>query len=243
MVNLEKKFQWARKIPGLYAFFRSVYFRFIYKDKLVQRLTRHLDGRPEVFFVQIGSNDGVVFDPLRKLILKNTSWRGIFVEPVSFIFERLKANYDNDSRFIFENSAINSDGKPMEFYYVSPEAAKHIDLPEHGNLLGAFDREHIICNLGKVIEPYLVAETMNCLTLPGLLEKHAVKSFDVLHVDTEGYDLKILSQLDFARYKPEVILVEYICLEPADRVKMKNLLTDNGYVVYFGDDDYLAIRR
>src|ERR1700692_184685 len=55
------------------------------------------------FFVNIGANDGVAGDPLVDLIRHNGWCKGIFVEPVSFLFERLRKNYGSSDRFIFEN--------------------------------------------------------------------------------------------------------------------------------------------
>ena len=46
-------------------------------------------GDKKVQIVQIGSNDGRAGDPLYHLLHKKTTWRGLFVESVSYIFERL----------------------------------------------------------------------------------------------------------------------------------------------------------
>jgi hypothetical protein len=67
---------------------------------------RTFEARENVFFVQIGSNDGSRGDPLYAAVRRHGHWRGILVEPVPFVFERLKNNYDNDPRLIFENVAI-----------------------------------------------------------------------------------------------------------------------------------------
>ena len=84
----------------------------------------------EAVVVQIGSNDGRTGDPLHDLIGRRKSWSALFVEPVPFVFQRLKSNYSGDGRFRFENSVIN-DGSDITFYWVSEEAKKSIpNLPE-----------------------------------------------------------------------------------------------------------------
>jgi hypothetical protein len=46
-------------------------------------------------FIQVGSNDGKLNDPLRKFVLKNFL-EGIMIEPQSEIFQQLKENYEEN---------------------------------------------------------------------------------------------------------------------------------------------------
>ena len=46
----------------------------------------------DFFFIQVGANDGITGDDLRKYILKY-QWHGILVEPVPYVFDRLIKNY------------------------------------------------------------------------------------------------------------------------------------------------------
>ncbi len=64
-----------------------------------------LFGEEKTSVVQIGSNDGITGDPLHKLIVKHKKWTALFVEPVPLLVEKLKKNYNNDSRFIFERES------------------------------------------------------------------------------------------------------------------------------------------
>jgi len=48
-------------------------------------------------------------------------------------------------------------------------------------------------------------------TLTSILDQHAmVAEFDLLSVDVEGHDLAVLEALDFARYRPRVIVIEIL---------------------------------
>jgi hypothetical protein len=60
--------------------------------------------------VQIGSNNGKSGDPIYRIILQRKGWKGLFVEPVPYLFHQLKTNYGNNPRFKFENSVINHGG-------------------------------------------------------------------------------------------------------------------------------------
>ena len=99
--------------------------------------------RRNVFFVQVGSNDGVHGDPLRLWIIKYR-WRGILIEPVQHLFEKLKHNYRDSEGLIFENTAIAETDGYKTFYRLSEKAAHH---PEFAQCLGSFDKEMLFrCN-------------------------------------------------------------------------------------------------
>src|SRR4051812_3099016 len=81
-------------IPGLWRFPRA--YAAVWKavevvlPTVTKRIQRELAKRDEVFFVQIGSNDGKRNDPIHDLAIGNESWNGLFVEPVPQLFEKLK---------------------------------------------------------------------------------------------------------------------------------------------------------
>src|SRR5574342_485666 len=76
---------------------------------------------PEAQVVQIGSNDGITRDPLGRLLRKKKGWKAVLVEPVPYLFERLKKNYGGSNRFTFENVAVNN-GEKACFYWVDESA-------------------------------------------------------------------------------------------------------------------------
>ncbi|MBT8114607.1 MAG: hypothetical protein KJP04_04470, partial [Arenicella sp.] len=96
--------------PALLGVFRRIY-RTLFPVpapalEVQQHILKILSGKTSVFFVQVGSNDGIHGDPLHDIIATNKNWIGIFIEPVGFLFERLVRNYGISKRFIFENKAI-----------------------------------------------------------------------------------------------------------------------------------------
>jgi len=192
--------------------------------------------------VQIGSNDGKTDDPIHQLLLKRKGWQGLFVEPVPYIFERLKQSYPTEPRFRYENAAIN-DGSSATFYWVDATAKQRIpDLPEWYDQLGSFCREHIVNHLDGILEPYIISQEVRGITLGQLFEKHAIGKIDILHIDTEGYDYKVLSQLDLSRHEPSVILFEYKHLAEGEREKSIHMLTPK-YELYDLGSDFLAVNR
>jgi FkbM family methyltransferase len=202
-----------------------------------------LRDRPAVFFIQVGSNDGVQGDPIHDLILLNTGWSGIFIEPVRSVFQQLKRNYREAPRFVFENTAIGKEKEKVKFYYVSEKARtqRGNSLPFWFDQLGSFDRNHILKQLDGRLEPFIIEELIECVPMQEILDRNHVERFDLLHVDTEGFDCQVISQIDFTRYQPKVILYEHHHLSHEERQKVTSLLSSWGYRLSVYDGDTLAI--
>ena len=208
--------------------------------KLNELLLRVADNTDNFFFIEIGSNDGVIHDPLYQHIIHN-QWRGILIEPVKYYFNRLKANYSANPNLIFENIAISTTDETRDIYRIR-EGVDH--LPAWCNGLGSFYKEVLLKHQWAIpnIEDYIITEPVVCMSLPSLLSKHRVEVLDVLLIDTEGYDYEIVKQLDFARYRPKLLLYEHKHLTPSDRQSCELLLQSQGYRLATHFSNSLAYR-
>lgn len=191
--------------------------------------------------VQIGSNDGKTGDPLHDWLKKKKGWSAVFVEPVPFLFKRLQQTYSGESRFAFENTVIN-DGSDVSFFWASPDARAALsDLPAWWDQLGGLSREHIINHIPE-LEPFIESATLSGISLTNLFERHAIDNIDLLHIDTEGADYKILSQLNLIRFRPRVILYERKHLSE-DEHKQSIHFLKNDYELFNLGADMLAINK
>ena len=235
--------QFLKRIPLIGDLTISIYRRLrLNKNSSTFWINKYLKNI-DLNIVQIGSNDGDTGDPIFELVKKNKRWKALFVEPVPYLFEKLKNNYNQDSRFIFENVAIN-DGTNQIFYSVKEEAKKQIaNLPLWYDQLGSFNREHILNHLDGILEPYIIETNVNGLTLSHLFKRNKIDNLDLLHIDTEGYDYKILSQLDLKKYNPTIILFEHTHLQDSEKKKAVIFLKDNYYIFGFGGDFLCIIKN
>lgn len=191
--------------------------------------------------VQIGSNDGKTGDPLHNWLMSKKGWSAVFVEPVPFLFERLKATYSGEKRFTFENAVIN-DGSEIQFFWVSQDARSELpDLPFWWDQLGGFSREHIT-NHNPELEPFIESTTLPGISLTDLFERHELDRIDLLHIDAEGADYKILSQLNLDLFHPRVILYERKHLSEDEHKKSLQFL-QKVYVLFNLGADMLAISK
>ena len=72
---------------------------------------------PSAVFIEIGSNAGDHHDHLRPLILSR-QWRGLMVEPVPYVFDRLQSNYGDLDRVTLVNVAIADRDGRLPFYHL-----------------------------------------------------------------------------------------------------------------------------
>ena len=211
-----------------------------FRDGLAySRLQRRLAGRrlvtafaeayPDAFFIEIGANDGEQDDHLHAHILASR-WRGLMVEPVPYVFERLRRNYAGVDRVTLENAAIADRDGALPFFYLA-EAPEGEVVPNWYTEIGSFSRDlvlghgHLIGN----IEDRLVETSVPCLTFESLCRKHGVEQLDLMLIDTEGYDAQILRSVDLAARHPRLLVYEHYHLSPEQRFDCERLVAAAGY--------------
>ncbi len=192
-------------------------------------LNAFADMHPSPFFLEVGASDGVTDDHLRPYVLEHR-WRGIMIEPVPYVFERLRRNYAGIDRVALENVAIADHDGVAEFHYFAenPQSA-HGKATDISHALGSFSRDHVE-SFSHILDhdAEIVSTEVACCTLPSLLGRHDVERLDVVAIDTEGYDFEIIRQLDFAAYRPRVLVYEDVHLH-SDHVACRELLEGLGY--------------
>ena len=190
-----------------------------------------------VFFVQIGAMDGASFDPIHAHV-KAHHWRGILVEPLPDMMDRLRNNYGQQKGLAFENVAITEQEERRTLYRVPTEAIKRAGLPDWVMGMSTFVPGKLDC-----YQPHVVEQAVACIPLAKLLAKHRPAKVDILQIDAEGYDFKILKQFDFARYRPSVVNFEFVNLNRQEKAEVETMLLRHGYLFYQEDQDVFAVRR
>jgi FkbM family methyltransferase len=177
------------------------------------------------FFIQIGSNDGVSSDPLNNFI-KTHNWKGILIEPVPYLFEKLKETYKGKN-LVFENVAVSNKEELKDFYRIKKN--NEPNNPDWYEQIGSFDKNTILKHKNEIpnFEKHLTKEKIKATTIKNLIKKHKVSKIDLLHLDTEGFDFEIIKTIDFNEIKPKMILYEHLHLSNQDKTSCENLLKQN----------------
>lgn len=185
--------------------------------------------------IQIGANDGVRFDSLNKEIKKHVP-KVILVEPIKSNFEELKINYDKQDNIFFENSAISVDDEINHLYKVKESALNKYD--EHIIGLTSFNKSHLIKHGVKKRD--IVIEKISPISITNLLNKYKISQFDLLFIDTEGYDGKILNDfLNNCKIRPFIIF-EYVHVEHSILQKVLTNLAEKKYLFFRIDENVIS---
>jgi FkbM family methyltransferase len=184
---------------------------------------------PRATFLQLGSNDGAKHDPLRAALLRS-HWTGVMVEPVPYVFERLRANYGNDPRVRLENVAVAAQSGSLPFHYLAQSGSGDA-LPDWYDELGSFRKDVVLKHLAHLpdLEQRLISTEIPCVTVADLCQRNGLAAIDLLHMDLEGYDYELIKSIDFARVRPLLLVYEHKHLDPADQLRCREDLRRAGY--------------
>lgn len=195
----------------------------------------------EFYFIQIGANDGISGDPIHSFI-KEFKWKGVLVEPQLEVFKKLVSTYKNVANLKLENSAIgNYDGYKDLFKIsfcndrwatgISSFHKFHLEKHIQNGYVTKMMRgkEHL---LPQSKEDYITIEKVKVLTFQSLLCKYYINQIDLLQVDVEGYDYRLLKTINFAIFRPSIIQYEHLHMTTDQKHEIIQLLKHNGYSTF-----------
>jgi FkbM family methyltransferase len=189
------------------------------------------DANPHASFVEIGANDGEQHDHLRPFILER-GWTGVMVEPVPYVFERLRRNYQGVEGVALENAAVGErDGEAPFYHLVDASAEERARLPDWYDGIGSFSRDAVLRHADQIpdVASRIVCAQVPTLTFGSLCRKHGLERVDLLVIDTEGHDWEIIRGIDFADWQPQMLVYEHYHLRPDDRAACATHLRERGY--------------
>jgi FkbM family methyltransferase len=166
----------------------------------------------DIYFIQIGSNCGTdecanAGEPIWKDCRKN-HWKGIVIEPNPYVFGDLTENYLWNPGVKALQIAVADRNGIFDFY-----------IPEEGN------KAEVASLSEKHLEKHFVKKNIKIsvlgVTLKRLWKMVTPPKVDILHIDVEGYDHKIILSTDFDKLipKPKYILYENAHI-PKDEINL-----------------------
>jgi FkbM family methyltransferase len=205
-------------------------------EHLWRRLVRRLVSQQhDIFFVQVGAMDGVLFDPLHEYVVRH-NWRGLLIEPLSDIFAELKQTYDGREGLLFENVAIADQSGHRDMLRICREAIDDGKVPCWAKGVSTFTEPRNMLGPNSLhkseleqMRPFIKTETVWCERLEAVFAKHNVRSIDVFVTDVEGYDYDVIKQLDLMTYSPSLIRIEWANLSEVHKHLTMEHLQQYGY--------------
>ena len=128
----------------------------------------------------------------------------------------------------FENYAISVNNKINELFKVNENKLKIYD--EHVVGITSFDKKHLIKH--GINKKHIIKETVNTISITNLIEKHSIKNFDLLLIDTEGYDGEIVSEFFNKSNIRPIIVFEYIHIKNKILKNTLNIMKEKKYFFF-----------
>eukprot|EP01031_Cornospumella_fuschlensis_P040098 gene40098-48864_t len=216
-------------------------------------LLKVIQSRPgKGVWLQIGANtlDPVdnFNDPVMNLMPRIPQWSKYFVEPIPILYDQLKENIKAwpNSHAINVAIGINrAKARVVEYLpiYCLKRAVMHKDFQQKENLahwanqICSFDEKHV---LGHFPNNATIAFNVTTLS-PGLLmRKYNIRTVDVMLLDTEGFDYKVLRNFPFSKVRPSVVVYEYNHLKE-DTAAAEKYMRSYCYAMFYWHNNMFAL--
>lgn len=228
----EPKFWFAQELPK----HARGYYAQIGQDVVVENF---FAAYPPVAktFVEVGGFDGVHFSNVRRLH-EQYGWSGISLEPVEKNFIRLQKAYEGTSVRCVRTAVNNEEGT------VEINVSTYPHLRDWGSDVATINDAEM--KRWEVFNTEWKKERVPMKKLTTILDEQGVTEFDFLTIDVEGLDLAVLQSLDFSRFRPAFIVVEYNGIDGESFVNFMNgkgydLAHDNKQDLFFASRRHLAL--
>ena len=183
--------------------------------------------------IQIGANDGISHDHLYNII-KQFRLESLLLEPIKETFLNLSNNYSAFKNVRLENSALSINNEILFLYKVNPEYFyKYGTLPSG---ITSFYKDHLIKH--GIKEKHIIQEKVNQISFEELLKKHNISSFELLVIDTEGYDCNIVNDffLKVKNIRPFIVF-EWSHIKQNELQETLDKMLKNNYSFFPIEDD------
>jgi FkbM family methyltransferase len=202
--------------------------------RLLEFARRHsANGGDFVFFIQVGSNDGLTNDPLREFVVAQSRWRGAFVEPLPHLFDALRRNYAYLRRpgLVFLRGAVsgNATTTSTTIFRIRPDRLS--SYTTMADQLASWDPQHIIKHYAarpRIAEDIEAVE-VPCFSIQQIMLEANIPELHLLHVDIEGGEASLFRRFPFDAIRPLMIIYESMHLSAEDRAELESHLRREGY--------------
>ena len=157
--------------------------------------------------VVIGAHSGV---HLKELISNYNNQNILLIEPVPYNYEILENTFKEQVNVSICKNAILNKVNKANFYFVKKDSISK--LGKHwASQIGSFDKNHILNHKNKrfnIKEEDIQAAEIEFITFKDLVKKYSINSIDMLQIDVEGAEYKIMSSINYQTIKINNIFFE-----------------------------------
>ena len=156
------------------------------------QIKKHFVNKVKGFYVDVGA-----YHPIHRnntMLLHQMGWEGINIDISDFSIKLFDYIRPKDTNL---NLAVSKTSGYVEMFY-QKKLSQLLTI-----------RKDVARNVfqGQIKSKKILSKTLNEVLRDS---KYSEKKIDFLDIDVEGSDLEVLSSLDFTKYSPELICIEYI---------------------------------
>ncbi|QNM86257.1 FkbM family methyltransferase [Polaribacter pectinis] len=169
------------------------------------------------FYIDVGCNHPIQYS--NTFLLYRKGWSGITIDLNKELISLHKLERKGDIQI---NTAIADKNESVKVYEFSEDGVNTInkdfydEIKNHANLISD-------------------SRTIDTLTLNEIIEEHKVSKIDLLCIDVEGHDFKVLQSINLKKYRPKLIVVEML-----DNFDFKNL-SESEIFSYLKENNYKLV--
>lgn len=192
----------------------------------------------EFCVLQVGANDGQYVDPIYHL-LREHPWRAVLVEPLPEPFAKLRQLHRDRPNIIPVNCAVAEiDGQATMYRFENLPG-----IPSDITGLASFDRDMLERQFKHkpFLRKHIIETQVPAWTIRTLMQQYNLPRLNLLQVDAEGRDYRIIHSALEAGITPSIIQFESWHLSPQEKRSCAEELRDRGYqYVTIGPDTIAA---
>ena len=204
------------------------------KNEIFHLLQEYNRSKNEISVLQIGANDGMTNDPVREFIVRYKKWHGHLVEPIPTHFAELKKNYRyiSSNRVKFLKYGVSDKKDSIPIYQIKEEFIHQ--FPQYAQQIASLNKSHLIAHFPSLkhddekIEPLEIP----VITIQELIDQYHIEHFDILCLDTEGLEYRIIMSFPFETTRPSILIYETLHLTPREKNSLYDHLKNKGYENY-----------
>lgn len=238
--------------------FYLFFYKYLYtppKNTLSEFLDQYSKSKDHVVFLQIGANDGFIYDPLQKFI-KRDDWEGVMVEPQPYVHDNLLTKiHAKRPEIQTVNAALAENDGWAELYTLA------VSKERWANGLSSFNKKVLMDRIKdgtiqkkakkeglKLPDPtdydaWIEPIKIKTISPSSLLAKFKGKKINLLAIDTEGYDFEIIKLLEIKNLLPEVIIYEEVNFDTNTKKECRSYLEKLGYSIRVRGKDVISVLK
>jgi FkbM family methyltransferase len=228
-----RSFPLTKKISRRFRYYRRYFFELMNSKRYSKPAAFGMDNKLEDylpdsgFFIEAGAHDGF-FESNTYYLEKFKGWSGVLIEPIPELYHQCVKQRSKAK--VFNCALVSSDDPKSELKMISADTMSFVKSQG--------EKQDKRTELVKTwLKPKEI--TVPARTLTSILDELKVAKVNFLSLDVEGYEMNVLKGLDFKKYRPDYILMEFF-LEETKKEEVETFISDYYvFCIQLSPRDYL----